>query len=77
MRADVRKVICSLTRDNLEAANLLNRLLKEKIDYCMVNSVSVDIASSVQNEIQLFTELCQLEDIGWEPRLMLALQLFF
>jgi hypothetical protein len=76
-RSEVRRVICLLTKDNLDATRLLNSLINEKLDYAVQHQKSLDLGSFVENEMALLAESCLLQDSVWEERLRLVMQRFF
>lgn len=77
LRATTRRVIALLTENNMPASTMLTELLKEKLRFCLQNHRSLDLASSVRNEIQLIIDLAAIEDDCWEHRFKLVVDLFF
>lgn len=75
--ADVRKIICLLTKDSKEATSLLNLIIRERLKYALLNYRSLDLAEFSCNYIQLMAESCKLEDSIWEDRIKFLIEIFF
>jgi E3 ubiquitin-protein ligase UBR4 len=76
-RQQARKVLCLLTKDDAGATDLLNRLIRGKLEFGMQHARWLDLWSCLHNEMQLLTESCLFEDSQWEDRLRCVLQVFF
>lgn len=77
LRTTTRRVIALLIENNMPASTMLTELLKDKLRFCLQNHRSLDLASSVRNEIQLIIDLAAIEDDCWEHRFKLVVDLFF
>ena len=77
VRAEVRKLITFLTKDNLEATKELNRLLFDKVTLALNGPVaSIDLVETVRHEMALLAYTVHKEDACWEERLRCVMRLF-
>ena len=77
VRAEVRKLITFLTKDNLEATRELNRLLFDKVTLALNGPVaSLDLVETVRHEMALLAHTVHKEDACWEERLRCVMKLF-
>ena len=76
-RADARRVICLLIKDDSNATSLLTDLISTKLNYCLKNYRTLDLSSCIKNEMLLLSEICKIDDSFWELRLKVLFQLFF
>ena len=76
VRHEVRKLICLLTRDNADATEHLNKLIRDKIGLALVGRGNPDLVESARHEMSLLAVTISKEDSCWEIRLRCVLQLF-
>ena len=77
VRHEVKKLICLLTMDNLEATNHLNKLLSDKILMAIRgHNTHPDLVESVRHEIALLSATLTKDDNCWEERLKCVVNLF-
>ena len=76
VRHEVRKLICLLTRDNTDATEHLNKLIRDKIGLALVGRGNQDLVESARHEMSLLAVTIAKEDSCWEIRLRCVLQLF-
>jgi len=76
VRHEVRKLICLLTRDNVEATEHLNKLIQDKIGLALIGRGNPDLVESARHEMSLLAVTIAKEDACWELRLRCVLQLF-
>eukprot|EP01018_Ginkgo_biloba_P024431 Gb_03145 [translate_table: standard] len=76
-RTQARSVLCAFSEGDAAAVAELNSLIKKKVMYCLEHHRSMDIASSIREELQLLSETCSVADEFWEARLRIAFQLLF
>eukprot|EP01119_Soliformovum_irregulare_P005782 TRINITY_DN1752_c0_g1_i5.p1 TRINITY_DN1752_c0_g1~~TRINITY_DN1752_c0_g1_i5.p1 ORF type:complete len:4545 (-),score=1275.14 TRINITY_DN1752_c0_g1_i5:38-13672(-) len=77
IRNDVKRVLCHIVRDHIDASSMLVESICRKVEYAMQHWAVMDVGSFVGNEMQLLSDSCLLEDSAWELRLALTFQLFF
>ena len=76
-RTEVKKLICLLTRDNLEATHHLNRLISEKIMMAVRgHHTHPDLVDSVRHEMSLLRVTVIKDDSCWEERIKCVIRLF-
>ena len=76
VRHEVRKLICLLTRDNPDATEHLNQLIRDKIGLALIGRGNPDLVESARHEMSLLAVTIAKEDACWEIRLRCVLQLF-
>ena len=77
-RHEVRKLICLLTRDNLEAADHLNNLICDKVEMALRGHARghPDLVESVRHDMTLLAVTLAREDSCWEMRLKCVMKIF-
>nr|XP_006813905.1 PREDICTED: E3 ubiquitin-protein ligase UBR4 [Saccoglossus kowalevskii] len=77
VRADVRNLLCLLTRDNKQATDQLNAILFARVAVAIRNHQSThDMAGAVRHEMLLLTDTIQRADSCWEFRMKCVMRLF-
>ena len=76
VRHEVRKLICLLTRDNAQATEHLNKLIKDKIGSALTGRGNPDLVESARHEMSLLAVTIAKEDSCWELRLRCIMELF-
>ena len=76
VRHEVRKLICLLTRDNPDATEHLNQLIRDKIGLALIGRGNPDLVESARHEMSLLAVTIAKEDACWELRLRCVMQLF-
>jgi len=62
-------VLCDLVKNNKEANQQVDRLVKRKLDFFQDAYFSIDVNNMIGPEVSLLTKFCLIEDLLWEERL--------
>jgi E3 ubiquitin-protein ligase UBR4 len=77
VRADVRQLLCLLTKDNKNSTEMLSEMLMDRIKAAMHGHLAnPDLGASVRHEMLLLASGIQREDSCWELRVRCVLKLF-
>ncbi|XP_064650064.1 E3 ubiquitin-protein ligase UBR4-like isoform X3 [Lineus longissimus] len=77
VRADVRQLLCLLTKDNNNSTEMLSEMLMDRIKAAMRGHLAnPDLGASVRHEMLLLASGIQREDSCWELRVRCVLKLF-